>query len=63
MGLTDRRKTAKILADNRKGHHPIETLLKLSVDFCWDDGVNRKLSDNGKKAIGSCLCRSFTIAT
>ena len=24
--LTDSRKTAKILADNRKGHHPIETL-------------------------------------
>ena len=26
MGLTDRRKMAKILADNRKSHHPIETL-------------------------------------
>ena len=25
--LTDSRKTAKILADNRKDHHPIETLL------------------------------------
>ena len=25
--LTDSRKRAKILADNRKGHHPIETLL------------------------------------
>ena len=24
--LTDRRKRAKILADNRKSHHPIETL-------------------------------------
>ena len=24
--LTDSRKRAKILADNRKGHHPIETL-------------------------------------
>ena len=29
--LTDSRKTAKILADNRKGHHPIETLLKHKV--------------------------------
>ena len=26
--LTDSRKIAKILADNRKSHHPIETLLK-----------------------------------
>ena len=26
MGLTDRRKTAKNLADKRKSHHPIETL-------------------------------------
>ena len=26
--LTDSRKIAKILADNRKRHHPIETLLK-----------------------------------
>ena len=25
--LTDTRKRAKILADNRKSHHPIETLL------------------------------------
>ena len=25
--LTDNRKRAKILADNRKRHHPIETLL------------------------------------
>ena len=25
--LTDSRKRAKILADNRKSHHPIETLL------------------------------------
>ena len=24
--ITNTRKTAKILADNRKGHHPIETL-------------------------------------
>ena len=28
--LTDSRKRAKILADNRKSHHPIETLGK-----CW----------------------------
>ena len=26
--LTDSRKRAKILADNRKSHHPIETLLE-----------------------------------
>ena len=26
--LTDCRKTAKILADNRKSHHPIETLIE-----------------------------------
>ena len=26
--LTDSRKRAKILADNRRGHHPIETLIK-----------------------------------
>ena len=29
--LTDSRKRAKILADNRKSHHPIETLLRISV--------------------------------
>ena len=27
--LTDSRKRAKILADNRKSHHPIETLLSV----------------------------------
>ena len=27
--LTDSRKKAKILADNLKSHHPIETLLKV----------------------------------
>ena len=27
--LTDSRKRAKILADNRKSHHPIETLLDI----------------------------------
>ena len=29
--LTDSRKRAKILADNRKSHHPIETLLQTST--------------------------------
>ena len=29
--LTDSRKRAKILADNRKRHHPIETLLSEKV--------------------------------
>ena len=28
--LTDTRKRAKILADNRKSHHPIETLYSLN---------------------------------
>ena len=28
--LTDSRKRAKILADNRKSHHPIETLFQLA---------------------------------
>ena len=27
--LTDSRKRAKILADNRKSHHPIETLIQV----------------------------------
>ena len=31
--LTDSRKRAKILADNRKSHHPIETLLSLKNKF------------------------------
>ena len=31
--LTDSRKRAKILADNRKRHHPIETLYKLRAEF------------------------------
>ena len=30
--LTDSRKRAKILADNRKRHHPIETLCKLFIN-------------------------------
>ena len=35
--LTDSRKRAKILADNRKSHHPIETLLLLLLYniFCF----------------------------
>ena len=31
--LTDTRKRAKILADNRKSHHPIETLVKACMTF------------------------------
>ena len=31
--LTNSRKRAKILADNRKSHHPIETLLSLKNKF------------------------------
>ena len=38
--LTDSRKRAKILADNRKSHHPIETLVytsSVNVSFnIWD---------------------------
>ena len=30
--LTDSRKRAEILADNRKSHHPIETLLSEGMD-------------------------------
>ena len=33
--LTDSRKRAKVLADNRKSHHPIETLLEGNRFFCW----------------------------
>ena len=35
--LTDSRKRAKIVADNRKSHHPIETLLLLLLHniFCF----------------------------
>ena len=29
--LTDSRKRAKILADNRKNHHPIETLIQTAA--------------------------------
>ena len=33
--LTDSRKRAKILADNREGHHPIETLLgRIPITSC-----------------------------
>ena len=31
--LTDSRKRAKIVADNRKSHHPIETLYS-SLNYC-----------------------------
>ena len=33
--LTDSRKRAKILADNRKNHHPIETLLTWTRCRCY----------------------------
>ena len=40
LKLTDSRKRAKILADNRKNHHPIETLylvliLLVSMAIAW----------------------------
>ena len=39
--LTDSRKRAKILADNRKSHHPIETLYppfpNLTSHWWWDE--------------------------
>ena len=40
--LTDSRKRAKILADNRKSHHPIETLypdLGGETTLVWNFGV------------------------
>ena len=33
--ITDSRKRAKILADNRKSHHPIETLIKSDRVVTW----------------------------
>ena len=36
--LTDSRKRAKILADNRKRHHPIETLMFM---FDWKQPVQQ----------------------
>ena len=38
--LTNSRKRAKILADNRKSHHPIETLLDVQ-DFAKDSGCTQ----------------------
>ena len=43
--LTDSRKRAKILADNRKSHHPIETLYFRSSRLstrCFSDGEKRR---------------------
>ena len=39
--LADSRKKAKILADNRKCHHPIETLYLYSIYM----GIRRKMSE------------------
>ena len=39
--LTDSRKRAKILADNRKSHHPIETLMKCL--FTWTERRSLRL--------------------
>ena len=43
--LTDTRKRVKILADNRKSHHPIETLLfeQLVIKFENTASKTRKL--------------------
>ena len=38
--LTDSRKRAKILADNRKSQHPIETLMG---DFTYHDSASRQV--------------------
>ena len=40
--LTDSRKRAKILADNRKSYHPIETLLVLHTYIHEDEGNLKK---------------------
>ena len=39
--LTDSRKRAKILADNRKSHHPIETLLEIWTFIVYFSGKRR----------------------
>ena len=40
--LTDSRKIAKILADNRKSHNPIETL-KFQNDYFYKTSLSRRL--------------------
>ena len=42
--LTDTRKRAKMLADNRKSHHPIETLTQVCLFF--DEKGSLKFSDS-----------------
>ena len=41
--LTDSRKRAKILADNRKNHHPIETLFYLECHSRFSAVYSRDL--------------------
>ena len=52
--ITDRRKRGKILADNRKSHHPIETLVSWLFD--WSKNT-RKMKSNLKKI--HCLSCSW----
>ena len=56
--LTDSRKRAKILADNRKRHHPIETLLSATTrNICLVKSQNSGLINSDK------FCSRITICT
>ena len=45
--LTDSRKRAKIIADNRKSHHPIETLLQSNPVNMDTEGAIESVRING----------------
>ena len=57
--LTDSRKRAKILADNRKSHHPIETLVKgswnpipkLTIVLVWKTPACLKFGETSNRAV------------
>ena len=57
--LTDSRKRAKILADNRKSHHPIETLVKgswnpipkLTIVLVWKTPACLKFGETSDRAV------------
>ena len=44
--MTDSRKRAKILADNRKGHHAIKNCTKFTLRFCELLGCNFHISED-----------------
>ena len=58
--LTDSRKIAKILADNRKSHHPIENLIKQKAAF-EENGRPQKYCFRNMTALAEIL--SERIAT